>query len=669
MKPDPVDTTNALMLQMMNIMVNGPDAVNISNISSSTPYSSSAAWMQTLSYASLALSLLAAFGAVLGKQWLNSYKAARVPGSLEERGEKRQKKLDGMECWRLQTILKSFLVLLQISLFLFGFSLSADMWIQQKTMSIVIMCTTAFGIFCYLTTILVSVFYPDSPFQTAETALFVVICKKFFALVLTLSATLLPRSYMSFGERIRRLFSAPLITRSTVDSSVKLSAIRWLLMTSTNPDVVEPAAAMVPVVQWAAEVDASPIYARLYETLATYRDRQELSVKCVKAMAHFFVESVKVTEYPRNRMMPRHTSGIKNYCIYDAFMAGRSAWDHLTMAKTADGRHKHMADVRTALRTMVVHGQQNILSRPDDGEVILRGNFQWRHHDGRSPSCEEFDWLVDYLVDRLDEQTDDGTQGDALLALSAMNGLGSDAKRASYVSALIRCMASTRPPRVRCAAVKCISDAREELSFIDGDSMPRGVDAHLFNQLFDALSTAVSLHDGETTVYLEASNNCYSRLIFVLTMNNEWRHRLTQNGHVQQCIRLFPTSSEADFYIAGICLHVDPSGNAPSLSSIHERLEELMRRAWLELGNVIMRDEDFQVHDYPEVLSALVTATKQNLPGSNHGVASLELQHLAMYVSRVSEILRIHSPDGNVLSAVQSFSDDLKRMLEYPNTQ
>ena len=138
MKPDPVDTTNTLMLQMMNIMVNGPDAVNISNISSSTPYSSSAAWMQTLSYASLALSLLAAFGAVLGKQWLNSYKAARVPGSLEERGEKRQKKLDGMECWRLQTILKSFLVLLQISLFLFGFSLSADMWIQQKTISIVI---------------------------------------------------------------------------------------------------------------------------------------------------------------------------------------------------------------------------------------------------------------------------------------------------------------------------------------------------------------------------------------------------------------------------------------------------------------------------------------------------------------------------------------------------
>ncbi|KAG1744841.1 hypothetical protein EDB19DRAFT_1610516, partial [Suillus lakei] len=70
MQPNPGDTTNALLLQLIRINVNGPNSVpDISNLSSSTPYPSSHVWMQTLAYASLAFSVLAAFGAVLGKQW------------------------------------------------------------------------------------------------------------------------------------------------------------------------------------------------------------------------------------------------------------------------------------------------------------------------------------------------------------------------------------------------------------------------------------------------------------------------------------------------------------------------------------------------------------------------------------------------------------------------
>ncbi|OAX34471.1 hypothetical protein K503DRAFT_675967, partial [Rhizopogon vinicolor AM-OR11-026] len=70
MQPNPGDTTNALMVQMMQILVSGPDAgIDISNLSSSTDYPSSTVWMQTLAYASLSFSVLAAFGAVMGKQW------------------------------------------------------------------------------------------------------------------------------------------------------------------------------------------------------------------------------------------------------------------------------------------------------------------------------------------------------------------------------------------------------------------------------------------------------------------------------------------------------------------------------------------------------------------------------------------------------------------------
>jgi len=201
--------------------------------------------------------------------------------------------------------------------------------------------------------------------------------------------------------------------------------------------------------------------------------------------------------------------------------------------------------------------------------------------------------------------------------------------------------------------------------------MPHSVDARLFNQLFDALSTTVvGPNDDRTTAdYFKASNDCYSRLIFVLTKNENWRQRLTQNGHVHQCIRLYPTFSDADVCIAGIWLHIDPSGNDPALSSIHERLGELMIGAWRQLGLIILSD-DVDFHDYLEILPVLVITTKQRLPRPGDGVASSDLENLAMYVGWVSQGLQaLEGPDGDILSAVQSFSDDLERMVNHPNTQ
>jgi len=109
--------------------------------------------MHALLYASLAFSLLAALGAVIGKHWLISYKAAHGRGSLEERGPRRQMKLDGSERFYLQTALGAFFVLLRFSLLLFVLSLSANMFSQQRTVSGIIIFSTAVGILFYTTTI------------------------------------------------------------------------------------------------------------------------------------------------------------------------------------------------------------------------------------------------------------------------------------------------------------------------------------------------------------------------------------------------------------------------------------------------------------------------------------------------------------------------------------
>jgi hypothetical protein len=172
-------------------------------------------------------------------------------GSLEERDLQRQRKLNRLECWQLQTVLKTFLVPLQTSLFLVCLSLSANIWTQQITTSGVIICTTAFGTLFSMATSLVSLLRPDSPFQTPGSEFVGALCRKF-----------LP---------------------------VRSSAVA-----STNPEVIAAAAAMVSLVQWSSKVDVSAIYMGLHSTFAVCRDKPELSVSCVQAMAHFWIQSVNI---------------------------------------------------------------------------------------------------------------------------------------------------------------------------------------------------------------------------------------------------------------------------------------------------------------------------------------------------------------------------------------
>ncbi|KAG1734116.1 hypothetical protein EDB19DRAFT_1592697, partial [Suillus lakei] len=69
MQPNPTDTTNVLLVQLIQTTFNVSSATQPMILPLSTGFSSSKSWMQALAYASLAFSLLAAYGAVMGKQW------------------------------------------------------------------------------------------------------------------------------------------------------------------------------------------------------------------------------------------------------------------------------------------------------------------------------------------------------------------------------------------------------------------------------------------------------------------------------------------------------------------------------------------------------------------------------------------------------------------------
>ncbi|KAG2073266.1 hypothetical protein BDR04DRAFT_1095157 [Suillus decipiens] len=86
----------------------------------------SSAWLKSLAYASLAFSVLAVIGAVLAKQWLDSYMAGRRQDSLEERIRRRMK-MDKLEQSYFPAVLQAFFVFVPISILLFSLSVCGNL--------------------------------------------------------------------------------------------------------------------------------------------------------------------------------------------------------------------------------------------------------------------------------------------------------------------------------------------------------------------------------------------------------------------------------------------------------------------------------------------------------------------------------------------------------------
>ncbi|KAG2148859.1 hypothetical protein DEU56DRAFT_782538 [Suillus clintonianus] len=352
---------------------------------------------------------------------------------------------------------------------------------------------------------------------------------------------------------------------------------------------------------------------------------------CGKAMAHLCIQSVKITpELVNEKFWHEEFQRTRSRFIREAFMACRAAYHQFKKTPSNQDvvRLKYQASARTALRAMVVHGMDHHLSRPNNENLIWKGDLCWSHIKGDKPDCQDFDWLVDYLADETENDKADETENDkadetsyALLALSAMRGLGSSPKRRSYIMSLIRCMGYTRPRRVRHAALRAICEAQEELAPIAKDSMPQGVDAKLMNKLACALLTAVRPNHDQT--FNDGGLDAYIRLIYVLTKHDEWCQRLTQDchSHLPLCISLAGEVSEiydrdVGFYLAVIIGRINPLSKDLPSSPPQGDFWQLIKDTWQHARNCASLGND----DYVGGIPALVTATRLTFPGSYNTV-------------------------------------------------
>ena len=111
------------------------------------------------------MSLLAAFVAMLGKQWLNRY-LRHTGGSVVERCSDRQRKCDGLEKWPFHFFIESLPVMLQIALLLLASGLSRYMWSINTSVAIVVISFTLLGIPFYIGIVIAGTSSYECPFQT-----------------------------------------------------------------------------------------------------------------------------------------------------------------------------------------------------------------------------------------------------------------------------------------------------------------------------------------------------------------------------------------------------------------------------------------------------------------------------------------------------------------------
>jgi hypothetical protein len=121
--------------------------------------------IQSLLYASLATSLLAAFLAMLGKQWISWYLYNRK-GSAADKSRDRQLKYDGLHDWYFPIVIESLLVMLQLALLLLGCALPLRLWKISHAVAGATIVATLLGGILYAGFTIAATLSHDCPYQT-----------------------------------------------------------------------------------------------------------------------------------------------------------------------------------------------------------------------------------------------------------------------------------------------------------------------------------------------------------------------------------------------------------------------------------------------------------------------------------------------------------------------
>lgn len=236
---------------------------------------------------SLTFSLLAAFGALMGQQWITSYRC-RPDGGFEEERRERQRRLLGAKRWQLAPVLELILpILLQVSLALFLIGLVQYLQSLDSRVALPNGIVAWLGAGLFFSTILFSLLDPYCPFKTPLSRIAWGVLRLAITTIHYLPEELRPTKPLRKGS-----------DTSVADEVWMASSICRILETSPDPSILRDTALNIPLIQskglhqaiYSNDVALLHLY-RLYEINATQGSRDE-SVYST-ALCHLMLSSDK----------------------------------------------------------------------------------------------------------------------------------------------------------------------------------------------------------------------------------------------------------------------------------------------------------------------------------------------------------------------------------------
>jgi len=228
-----------------------------------------------LMYASLLISLLAAFVAMLGKQWLNRY-LRNSGGSMIERCGDRQRKCDGLEKWPLHFFVESLPVMLQAALLLLACGLCRHMWSVNASVAFTLVSLTGLGVVFYVVIVTAGTSSYACPFQTPASISLHGPWKKVRRGIVSSTIRfkrMLSRARRMWNRRVRSLLrrqslpttvpldnievhqSEPWMTPKDLSIIRRTNAndvrcVSWILTNITDPEALDAAIRLAGTIRW-----------------------------------------------------------------------------------------------------------------------------------------------------------------------------------------------------------------------------------------------------------------------------------------------------------------------------------------------------------------------------------------------------------------------------------
>ncbi|CAE6503847.1 unnamed protein product [Rhizoctonia solani] len=173
LEPDPslasVNTLLAISQNLLaitsNVQVEGLETPAGSNQKAAFVPPRTVVIVNTLWYASLALSIATSFIAMLAKEWCHSFLAGRT-GDTFSQAQRRQQKWTMIKRWKMQELLMVLPSLIHLSLLFFAAGLCIDVWELNTIVAIPIICISALAVLFYVWSSIAATLVDFYPYTT-----------------------------------------------------------------------------------------------------------------------------------------------------------------------------------------------------------------------------------------------------------------------------------------------------------------------------------------------------------------------------------------------------------------------------------------------------------------------------------------------------------------------